>query len=528
MNEKVFCQSFKRVFVPTFLKEIAPPVNTVPPVIVFTDYSTPMTVTNGTWTSPLPILNYYYQWYRAGSPISGANNNTYLLVWENDSEENIYCEVRAENSAGEGVANSNTIEIPAYINYLLNESLDVYAGEIGAVTKLRGSNAFDPIAGAVVTGNTMRERNIAFTGATQTGKMVMVEGEVTNNLLYSQDFRNTAEAGTTRPWTRTDIPGISIDSEIAPDGTTTADVLTESAVVTTFKQFAQSYASWTSGTTYTLSIYVKRKTGNRNLRLIFPSSQFGGGNRFCNFNLDLLTGSPDGVSSYSIQSVGNGWIRCSITATATASGTNSFTFLFVSGSTGTYQGDGSQLIFWGAQLEANGYPRSYVPTTSSIASKLADNLSTVSTKTFTQAGTFLTWLIPYGGAMSNRTLPRIYNCASTPNYILAFGASFSMDRADAVDNNTVNNTGVGSKTSLFSVAQSWNGTIQKHRIYLDGSFINETSTETSFLSLTSSGLNMGNRQSLDRPINGWIYILAWERTLTDAEISLLSNKLVLL
>lgn len=75
------------------------PVNIVAPVISGnTTLGSVLTSTTGTWTGN-PTPNFYYEWYRNGSPILGATNSTYTLVIA-DSNANIYCLVDGENIIG--------------------------------------------------------------------------------------------------------------------------------------------------------------------------------------------------------------------------------------------------------------------------------------------------------------------------------------------------------------------------------------------------------------------------------------------
>lgn len=75
------------------------PVNTVAPVISGTaTIGQTLTSTTGTWTSDSAIT-YLYQWYRGATLISGATNNTYVLVTA-DVSYDITCKVAATNLDG--------------------------------------------------------------------------------------------------------------------------------------------------------------------------------------------------------------------------------------------------------------------------------------------------------------------------------------------------------------------------------------------------------------------------------------------
>jgi hypothetical protein len=76
------------------------PVNTVAPVISGTaTIGQTLTSTTGTWTSDTGVIGYLYQWYRGATLISGATNNTYVLVLA-DVGFDITCQVAATDTDG--------------------------------------------------------------------------------------------------------------------------------------------------------------------------------------------------------------------------------------------------------------------------------------------------------------------------------------------------------------------------------------------------------------------------------------------
>jgi hypothetical protein len=131
-----------------------------------------------------------------------------------------------------------------------------------------------------------------------------------------------------------------------------------------------------------MSIYAKAD-GYRYLRVGFPDAAFASSGRAASF--DLQTGGAGAVQSgitTSIVNAGNGWFRCSITATADASagGTVAFNSQPVDNALSeTFTGDGtSGAQLWGAQVEAAAspnpaaYPTSYIPTTNIALTRIAD------------------------------------------------------------------------------------------------------------------------------------------------------------
>jgi hypothetical protein len=78
----------------------AAPVNTIAPVISGTaTIGQTLSSTTGTWTSDTGVTGYLYQWYRGATLITGATNNTYVLVLA-DVAFDITCQVAATDTDG--------------------------------------------------------------------------------------------------------------------------------------------------------------------------------------------------------------------------------------------------------------------------------------------------------------------------------------------------------------------------------------------------------------------------------------------
>ena len=183
---------------------------------------------------------------------------------------------------------------------------------------------------------------------------LLVEEQRTNLLLRSEDFSTT--------WVRFNV-NASSNAILAPDGTLTADKLTENNA----DNFHRIRQGITSGVTGVFSVFLKAA---ERTRVNLGTSDI---NLIAGF--DLSAGSVVSGTG-SIEPFGDGWYRCSISATFTTSGP----FLLLRNSSSEfYTGDGTSGIYlWGAQLEVGSFPTSYIPTTGATATRnasLADLIS---------------------------------------------------------------------------------------------------------------------------------------------------------
>jgi hypothetical protein len=183
---------------------------------------------------------------------------------------------------------------------------------------------------------------------------LLVEEQRTNLLLRSEDFSTT--------WVRFNV-NASSNAILAPDGTLTADKLTENDA----DNFHRIRQGITSGVTGVFSVFLKAAERTR-VNLGTSDTNLIAG-------FDLSAGSVVSGTG-SIEPFGDGWYRCSISATFTTSGP----FLLLRNSSSEfYTGDGTSGIYlWGAQLEAGAFPTSYIPTTGATATRnasLADLIS---------------------------------------------------------------------------------------------------------------------------------------------------------
>jgi len=195
-----------------------------------------------------------------------------------------------------------------------------------------------------------------------------------NQFLWTQDFRDTAAAGETRPWTYTNAT-VAATSTLAPDGTSTAQKISE----TSGSGKHRSYQVFgLNSTTYTFTCYMKaaeRSWAYLNFGDIIDRQTW--------FN--LATGAVGTVGAGITASIaetpaGSGWYRCSVSKTTVSANPNFDVGIATADGTFSYTGvTGSGILIWGAQLELGSTASAYQRITSDWPSTMTGNHATQAT-----------------------------------------------------------------------------------------------------------------------------------------------------
>jgi hypothetical protein len=179
----------------------------------------------------------------------------------------------------------------------------------------------------------------------------------------------------------------------APDGTTTADSITET--VTSGLHRTQSTAIGVANVANTFSCFVKAGLRTKGRITMGGAS----GSTIANFDLVAVTATPVTPSgngtctAATITALGNGWFR--VTATGIPDSTSGSTYapridLADETFTFSYAGDAGSigLYAWGLQVEAAAFASSYIPTTTIAVARTADNcIRTLGSEFSATAGT---------------------------------------------------------------------------------------------------------------------------------------------
>jgi hypothetical protein len=257
------------------------------------------------------------------------------------------------------------------LNFLNTETLS------SLVTFTRASGATRTNSAGTLVTMTDDQPRFDYDPSTLASNGLLIEEQRTNLVTYSEEFDNAA-------WTKT-RSSIVADGAVAPDGTTTMDLLKEDTTAANTHFTSSAAVSWVGGTTYTISFYAKQGSGTRRIQVQWPNAAFTTTRR-CNFNIDTLTVTPGSGMTASITNVGGGIYRCQVTLLADTTASASITFSLAStnaasAAAATYDGDGTSGIYlWGAQVEAGAFATSYISTVAAAATRAADSavISTIS------------------------------------------------------------------------------------------------------------------------------------------------------
>lgn len=193
--------------------------------------------------------------------------------------------------------------------------------------------------------------------------VILMEPQRTNLCLRSQEFDNAS-------WSKVNST-ISANEATAPDGTLTADLSYPSS--SGLIRGCEQPITVVAATRYTNSIFVKANSWT----WIYVGGINGSNGAW--FNLSTgATGTVQAGVSASITAEANGWFR--ITVTGTSTGTTGYNWFRTTDANNTLNctASGTNGVYvWGAQTELGAYATSYIPTTNTTATRLADTITNI-------------------------------------------------------------------------------------------------------------------------------------------------------
>ena len=216
---------------------------------------------------------------------------------------------------------------------------------------------------------------IEYDATTGAVKGLLIEEARTNAISTSEVAQTAYSGGITK----------SVDSSVvSPVGGNNVEKFTLSSANEHHFFGNHNPISASSGTS-TYSIFAKG-SGHNLIRLRMANTV---GKFFCDFNLSTgqkqVTSGADSSVTGAIESIGNGWWRCSMTYASEK--TNPYASVFLINAidaphSNPFLGDGTSGVYvWGSQYESGAFPTSYIPTVSSTATRAAD-VATIPTSAF--------------------------------------------------------------------------------------------------------------------------------------------------
>ncbi|MFA6109945.1 MAG: LamG domain-containing protein [Candidatus Latescibacterota bacterium] len=315
-------------------------------------------LTAGVYTIGVTVTGTWQRFQVSYADITGLRMAFYIIGSVTTSADILAWGAQLEEVTGQ--ANQNPSE---YVSVGVKTSAPYHGANVDGVKYFTTYNG-NTTASNVVTEAT----GAAIPDATLHG--YVAEGARTNLALQSEDLS---------VWSAVGPSDVTVNTETSPAGTLKADKFSNGS---SGQKVRYQNATLVSGTVYTISFYAK--AAEQHWVQIAGGLNGFGTDVWANFDLQngVVGSNKGGSQTESITYVGNGWYRCSITATSilTGSGTAILIILTNDSDAGTrgptYNNTSTDgLYVWGAQLEAGSFASSYIPTTTASVTRNADVLT---------------------------------------------------------------------------------------------------------------------------------------------------------
>jgi hypothetical protein len=273
-------------------------------------------------------------WYRCSvtAPASATSSNGLALVY-------LLNAAGSDTYTGDGTSGvflwGYQVETGVATDYIATTSAAVSVGPVANVPRLDYLNSSCP--------------------------RLLLEPQRTNLATYSEQANQYTKVGAT----------IGSNVVTSPDGYTNADSIIEDGSTGGHAFYNFGITTFTAAA-YTASVFAKK--GGRDWFALSLYDGTQGFTAFFNLNTGVV-GTITGVGTSTITNYGNGWYRCTITAT-TAAGSTGGIAVYSANADGTTSYAGTNGLaagyFYGWQLELGAYATSYIPTLGTSVTRVAD------------------------------------------------------------------------------------------------------------------------------------------------------------
>ncbi len=189
-------------------------------------------------------------------------------------------------------------------------------------------------------------------------------------------------------WSKKNVT-VTPNAIVAPDGTLTADTITEADAITTYRRVIRNYGMAANGLypgqVYTFSSYLKAGSRPQASLTVYEDSYMR------HFRFDLLTGEVTYqhgfFSNGGIEDAGNGWWRCFVTFTASGGKSGGFAGVYMGTASGAYSFMGDPENYpdgigvWGVQMVPGTQPAPILQPDTDYRSLVAYTPATLSAAT---------------------------------------------------------------------------------------------------------------------------------------------------